>query len=175
MDNLDEGLHRHTNLGNKKSLAWKAETDNNTKSYEGYWFIKYFIGIPISFDKASQIDSLLTPWKNPGDCWAFKGSKGQAIITLQNPAKLSHVTMEHIVSDRNSAPYEHEVHGIRFNKSIWLGSYFYDKTGSNIQTNKLIHVEPEYLYKKVVLTIKSNHGNPDYTCVYRFRIHGFTE
>lgn len=32
--------------------------------------------------------------------------------------------------------------------------------------------QQNYSFQAVELSVLSNHGNPDYTCIYRFRVHG---
>jgi SUN domain-containing protein 1/2 len=35
-----------------------------------------------------------------------------------------------------------------------------------------INEEENKQFKLIELEIKSNHGHPEYTCLYRFRVHG---
>lgn len=43
-----------------------------------------------------KLTLLLQPGMAPGQCWAFKGSRGQAIIKLVSPVRISGVSLEHI-------------------------------------------------------------------------------
>ena len=52
----------------------------------------------------------------------------------------------------------------------------YNLQGPDAQTFSAIEdknsLSPRQAYEYVSLRIHSNHGNPDYTCLYRFRVHG---
>nr|XP_020821983.1 SUN domain-containing protein 2-like [Phascolarctos cinereus] len=54
---------------------------------------------------------------------------------------------------------------------VALGQFTYDNAGEAIQT---FHLEGNDTapYQLVELRILSNWGHPDYTCIYRFRVHG---
>ncbi|KAF4019904.1 hypothetical protein G4228_011947 [Cervus hanglu yarkandensis] len=56
-------------------------------------------------------------------------------------------------------------------EEIFLGQFVYNKTGTTVQTFALQHEVPEFLLC-VKLKILSNWGHPNYTCLYRFRVHG---
>ncbi|KAH9640121.1 hypothetical protein HF086_016052 [Spodoptera exigua] len=61
-----------------------------------------------------------------------------------------------------------------------FGDYQYDANGTAIQyfpvkypkTTNIGGVEYPVAYDIIELRVESNHGNPTYTCVYRFRVHG---
>lgn len=38
----------------------------------------------------------LQPWSQPGECWAFSGSRGKVEIELAHVAQITQVTLEHI-------------------------------------------------------------------------------
>ena len=75
----------------------------------------------------------------------------------------------------DSAPKKFEVLALKFErdpKPLSLGVFEYDaENGAPLQ---MFHVEnvPEEVYPMVELDILSNHGNQNYTCLYRFRVHG---
>ncbi|KAK8783805.1 hypothetical protein V5799_009830 [Amblyomma americanum] len=52
-----------------------------------------------------------------------------------------------------------------------LGSYTYDADGDTLQYFIVQTPEPA-IYDYVEMKILSNHGNLDYTCLYRLRVHG---
>ncbi|XP_069443440.1 SUN domain-containing protein 3 isoform X3 [Ovis canadensis] len=56
-------------------------------------------------------------------------------------------------------------------EEIFLGQFVYNKTGTTVQTFALQREVPEFLLC-VKLKILSNWGHPNYTCLYRFRVHG---
>lgn len=41
---------------------------------------------------------LLQPWKEPGECWSFKGTRGRVQIELSDRIHLTAITLEHIRS-----------------------------------------------------------------------------
>ncbi|VDP78129.1 unnamed protein product [Echinostoma caproni] len=94
------------------------------------------------------IPTILQPGNNPGDCWPFHGSTGQAVIRLSAPVIISAVSLEHL--PRSLAPNQR------------LDSAPKDFVIKN-QTEPVQYVE---------FTVLSNHGHPVYTCVYRLRVHG---
>ncbi|MEQ2200796.1 hypothetical protein XENOCAPTIV_003239, partial [Xenoophorus captivus] len=52
-----------------------------------------------------------------------------------------------------------------------LGTFTYDENGESSQTFKL-HNPSDALYRCVELRVLSNWGHVEYTCLYRFRVHG---
>ncbi|XP_027430076.1 SUN domain-containing protein 3 isoform X1 [Zalophus californianus] len=125
-------------------------------------------------------DIILQPDVHPGKCWAFPGSQGHALIKLARKITPTAITMEHISEkvspsgNISSAPKEFSVYGILKQcegEEIFLGQFVYNKMGSTVQTFELQHGVSESLLC-VKLKILSNWGNPKYTCLYRFRVHG---
>ena len=55
--------------------------------------------------------------------------------------------------------------------SVFQGNFTYQDNGVAVQTFHLAR-ELQVSYNLVQLQILSNHGNPVYTCIYRFRVHG---
>lgn len=55
---------------------------------------------------------------------------------------------------------------------VLLGSFAYDALGPPTQTFLLPPGAPATPAEYVTLEVASNHGHPDYTCLYRFRVHG---
>lgn len=52
-----------------------------------------------------------------------------------------------------------------------LGNFTYNESGPPLQTFSI--KKPNVgNYKFVQLSVLENHGNPLYTCIYRFRVHG---
>ncbi|XP_047108386.1 klaroid protein-like isoform X2 [Schistocerca piceifrons] len=117
----------------------------------------------------------------PGECWAFHGSSGSAAIKLITEIYVTAVTLEHIpqalspTGERTSAPKEFSIWGITSVDSdedaFCFGQFLYDLKGPPVQTFKVKNYSPK-LYSMTEMRIHSNHGNPNYTCVYRLRIHG---
>lgn len=55
---------------------------------------------------------------------------------------------------------------------VKFGDYEFLETGTSLQYFRVKNAEVVGPYQIVELRIESNHGNTDYTCLYRFRVHG---
>lgn len=55
---------------------------------------------------------------------------------------------------------------------IEFGKYTYLENGTSLQYFSVDNQEVEKSFNVVELRIESNHGNQNYTCLYRFRVHG---
>lgn len=54
-----------------------------------------------------------------------------------------------------------------------LGEFSYDMRGAHaVQTFQLSQVPPGLVVDHVRLLVRSNHGHPNFTCLYRLRMHG---
>ncbi|KAG8221900.1 hypothetical protein J437_LFUL006718 [Ladona fulva] len=124
--------------------------------------------------------TIIQPSTHPGECWAFKGSQGYVVIKLSHKIYVSMFSLEHIpkalapLGSIDSAPRNFSVWGLNGDSEAdgqLFGEYVYDQNGSTIQYFPVQkHNLPPYQY--VELRIESNHGNLEYTCIYRFRVHG---
>lgn len=56
-------------------------------------------------------------------------------------------------------------------EGVRLGKYEYDQNGEPLQSFMVKSNNTQY-FPLVELKILSNHGNWQYTCLYRFRVHG---
>nr|CAI5857224.1 unnamed protein product [Callosobruchus analis] len=125
-------------------------------------------------------DAMLHADMSPGHCWAIKGSQGGAVIKLLGRVKVDAVTVEHIsknispTGEVTSAPKEFVVLGMRNAKDrgVRLGTFTYEAGGRLVQT---FPISNDYYFEYIQLEVLSNHGNPEYTCIYRFRVHGELE
>lgn len=131
------------------------------------------------YSKTSR--TVITPTAAVGDCWAFQNFPGVVVIKLINIIEIEAFSVEHISKlvvpngEIDSAPKEFEVYGLRSendNEPIKLGEYVYDRNGESIQFFKVQN--PGQTFEIIELIINSNHGHPNYTCLYRFRVHGKT-
>ena len=122
---------------------------------------------------------VITPGTNAGDCWAFQNFPGFLVIKLYGRVNVQAFSMEHLSrllsphGDIDSAPKTFQVYGLEEehdNDPSLLGEYLYDSGGEPLQ---FFTVErKDAVYDMIQLKILSNHGNPNYTCIYRFRVHG---
>ena len=118
----------------------------------------------------------LLPDNSLGNCWAFQGGRGNFTIALGTAVIPSHISIDHIPASlrvgQSSAPKRLEVYGLGSlrDEPVLIGQYEYHLDGPAVQT-----FAAQYIVSRPVrfvrLTILSNHGNPDYTCLYRFRVH----
>lgn len=58
---------------------------------------------------------------------------------------------------------------------LQLGTYEFRENGTNLQYFRVDDADRQRLHNIVELRIESNHGNTNYTCLYRFRVHGTTD
>jgi SUN domain-containing protein 1/2 len=139
-----------------------------------------FLGIPI-VHMSKQPDIIIKHGRMPGQCFPFKGDHGSVVIRLAVPVVPTEFVLEHlsksisIVGHINSAPNNFTVYALKDKhdkEGIVLGRYYYDaENGPALQRFKpQIGNIPVVEYIEVQVT--SNWGNPNYTCLYRFRVHG---
>ena len=76
----------------------------------------------------------------------------------------------------DSAPRDFSVYALADENDtigVHLGTYTYDaETGDTLQQYEAVKQESDEPIQFIELRILSNWGNPDYTCIYRFRVHG---
>ncbi|KAF0037051.1 hypothetical protein F2P81_009925 [Scophthalmus maximus] len=115
----------------------------------------------------------------PGKCWAFNGVQGTLVISLSHPVRITHVTLDHLprynspTGRIDSAPKDFEVYGTKSDtqEGTLLGTFTYNENGESTQTFQLPNPSDE-VYRFVELHVLSNWGHVEYTCLYRFRVHG---
>ncbi|XP_053348560.1 SUN domain-containing protein 2 isoform X2 [Clarias gariepinus] len=136
-------------------------------------------GFPLWYPSESP-RTVIQPELHPGKCWPFRGSEGFLVIALSHPVQITQVTLEHLprilspTGRIDSAPKDFAVYGMiseEKEEGKLLGTFTYDQDGESIQTFVVQHPQSE-VYGLVELRILSNWGHPEYTCVYRFRVHG---
>ena len=160
-----------------------------TQTYDAATAVYSVWGIPIWWESVNGPRSILQPGSNPGQCWAVKGDGSgpdapsiSVVVRLSDHVAVQSVTLEHIPEtlspDGNikSAPKEFSVHGlndINDPDPIHLGNFTYVIGNRPVQTFKSATNESKEKYFSLVeLKVHSNYGNPAYTCIYRFRVHG---
>ncbi|AWP05225.1 putative SUN domain-containing protein 1-like [Scophthalmus maximus] len=115
----------------------------------------------------------------PGKCWAFNGVQGTLVISLSHPVRITHVTLDHLprynspTGRIDSAPKDFEVYGTKSDtqEGTLLGTFTYNENGESTQMFQLPNPSDE-VYRFVELHVLSNWGHVEYTCLYRFRVHG---
>ncbi|XP_046856180.1 SUN domain-containing protein 2-like [Xenia sp. Carnegie-2017] len=139
-------------------------------------------GLPLWLDvKSPRV--ILQPDNSPGNCWAFKGQSGYVVIKLSKIITPTAFTLEHIPKvlsptiDRTipSAPKLFQVLGWKDDsgkEKILYGNYEFNSDDDFLQTFKVQNIKDLIPVQYIEFQVLSNHGNKEYTCVYRFRVHG---
>ncbi|NXG00185.1 SPAG4 protein, partial [Sakesphorus luctuosus] len=123
---------------------------------------------------------------SPGQCWSFKGHQGQVVIRLPARVHLAAITVQHITKDVSpsgtviSAPRDIAVFVSLLGTSVdadgeeesLLGTFTYHVEKEPMQTFLLKNEPLSRAFSYVKLLVKSNWGNPRYTCIYRVQVHG---
>ncbi|KAK9399918.1 SUN domain-containing protein 2 [Crotalus adamanteus] len=151
-----------------------------SETYETKTALLSLFGIPLWYHSQSP-RVILQPDVYPGNCWAFQGSQGFAVIRLSSRIHPTAVTLEHIsksLSPRGtipSAPKDIAVFGLEEEgqqEGVLLGKFTYNQDGDPIQTFHFQDIDREAAFQLMELRVLSNWGHPEYTCIYRFRVHG---
>ncbi|KAK7507227.1 hypothetical protein BaRGS_00001162 [Batillaria attramentaria] len=136
-------------------------------------------GIPLWYTSNSP-RTVVQPEVHPGQCWAFKGTSGYIVIQLAVPIRPTAFSLEHIpkslsmTGSIDSAPRDFIVFGLESEKDtvgVNLGNYTYQTVGRPIQHFD-VQISNPGVFNFVELRVMNNHGNKEYTCLYRFRVHG---
>uniref|UniRef100_A0A8C6TLP4 SUN domain-containing protein n=1 Tax=Neogobius melanostomus TaxID=47308 RepID=A0A8C6TLP4_9GOBI len=94
----------------------------------------------------------------PGHCWPLEGGSGQLFIALAHEIHITHVSLGHIGKEQSpvgqtlSAPKRFTVYGLKDTFEI--------------------HAHTDEIFQYVKLVVESNYGNPSFTCLYNFKVHG---
>ncbi|XP_045316652.1 SUN domain-containing protein 1 isoform X20 [Leopardus geoffroyi] len=150
-----------------------------SETYETKTAVISLFGIPLwYFSQSPRV--VIQPDTYPGNCWAFRGSQGYLVVKLSMEIHPTSFTLEHIpktlspTGNITSAPKDFAVYGLENEhqeEGRLLGRFTYDQDGEPLQ---MFHTpkRPERAFQIVELRIFSNWGHPEYTCLYRFRVHG---
>ncbi|XP_012271483.2 SUN domain-containing protein 1 [Orussus abietinus] len=151
----------------------------NTETYLAGAPVLTLFGIPI-VEQKNNPRAIIQTGVLPGECWAFKGNSGSVVIKLLGLVYISGVSLEHIsasispTGDTSTAPRDFCVWGledVNDSEGFLLGHFTYDNQGPPVQYFE-VENKPRKAYEIVELTVHSNSGNPEFTCIYRIRVHG---
>ncbi|KAM4765539.1 SUN domain-containing protein 1 isoform 4-T7 [Cyanocitta cristata] len=150
-----------------------------SETYETKTALISLFGIPLwYFSQSPRV--VIQPDMYPGNCWAFKGSQGYLVVRLSMKIYPTAFTLEHIpktlspTGNITSAPRNFSVYGLDDEyqeEGKLLGEYVYDQEGEPLQMFPVME-KNEDAFQIVELRIFSNWGHAEYTCLYRFRVHG---
>ncbi|GLV32936.1 klaroid [Carabus blaptoides fortunei] len=155
-----------------------------TESYNSRTAVLSVLGVPLWYPSNTP-RVVITPGVTPGECWAFQNFPGFLVIQLTAYIHVQGFTLEHIPRSlapggrRDSAPRAFTVWALRGENDRepqLLGSYEYELAATSLQYFAVQHDGADHqVYNMVELRVDSNHGNSEYTCLYRFRVHGTME
>ncbi|XP_017895402.1 PREDICTED: SUN domain-containing protein 1 isoform X2 [Capra hircus] len=150
-----------------------------SETYETKTALISLFGVPLwYFSQSPRV--AIQPDIYPGNCWAFRGSQGYLVVRLSMTIRPTAFTLEHIpkalspTGSITSAPKDFAVYGLENEyqeEGQPLGRFTYDQEGESLQMFAAPK-KPERAFQIVELRIFSNWGHPEYTCLYRFRVHG---
>ncbi|XP_029389338.1 SUN domain-containing protein 1 isoform X4 [Mus pahari] len=150
-----------------------------SETYETKTALLSLFGVPLwYFSQSPRV--VIQPDIYPGNCWAFKGSQGYLVVRLSMKIYPTTFTMEHIpktlspTGNISSAPRDFAVYGLETEyqeEGQPLGRFTYDQEGDSLQMFHTLE-RSDQAFQIVELRVLSNWGHPEYTCLYRFRVHG---
>jgi len=134
-------------------------------------------GVPLWY-RVNGPRTIIGADKHPGQCWPMAGSSGHVLIKLSHDILLTGFSLEHIAkrssptNSISSAPKDFRVQIPGESGSVYLGPFRYDENST--RTIQHFDLDPRERLRAsyVKLNVDSNYGHPDYTCIYRFRVHG---
>ncbi|CAH1972276.1 unnamed protein product [Acanthoscelides obtectus] len=133
----------------------------------------------VTVNVMSNPEALIQTDNVPGNCFAFHGSFGRIRIKLGTIIQIAAVTLDHnkLAPDKTSAPEVFAVYGLKDpdeDPGTLLGQFTFNITGRTSQTFPIQPCKPGPCARQfgyVELIIMSNYGKPEFSCVYRFRVH----
>ncbi|XP_043109042.1 SUN domain-containing protein 1 isoform X6 [Puntigrus tetrazona] len=150
-----------------------------SESFDTKTALMSLFGLPLwYFSQSPRV--VIQPDVHPGNCWAFKGSQGYLVIGLSMKIVPTAFSLDHVpkslspTGNISSAPREFNVYGLddeQQEEGQLLGQFLYDEDGDALQTF-LVSEEVPRGFQIIEMKVLSNWGHPEYTCVYRFRVHG---
>ncbi|XP_035510143.1 SUN domain-containing protein 1 isoform X3 [Morone saxatilis] len=150
-----------------------------SETYETKTALMSLFGLPLwYFSQSPRV--VIQPDVYPGNCWAFKGSQGYLVIRLSLRILPTSFCVEHIpkalspTGNITSAPRNFTVFGLDDEyqeEGKLLGHYVYQDDGESLQTFPVME-QNDKTFQIIEVRVLSNWGHPEYTCMYRFRVHG---
>ncbi|XP_075942103.1 SUN domain-containing protein 1 isoform X2 [Anarhichas minor] len=150
-----------------------------SETYETKTALMSLFGLPLwYFSQSPRV--VIQPDVYPGNCWAFKGSQGYLVIRLSLRILPTSFCVEHIpkamspTGNITSAPRNFTVFGLDDeyqDEGKLLGQYIYEEDGESLQSFPVME-QNDRAFQIIEVRVLSNWGHPEYTCMYRFRVHG---
>jgi hypothetical protein len=138
----------------------------------GWLGVENGLGVP---EDAISADTAL------GHCWPMAGTNGSLTVRLGTPLVVEAISLDHVgrseALDTSSAPFHFQAFGLSDlspnAQEMCMVQGKYELEGPAVQTFRAASVMVRRPFRYVRLQIDNNHGNADYTCLYRLRVHGF--
>nr|XP_020475536.1 SUN domain-containing protein 1-like isoform X2 [Monopterus albus]XP_020475537.1 SUN domain-containing protein 1-like isoform X2 [Monopterus albus]XP_020475538.1 SUN domain-containing protein 1-like isoform X2 [Monopterus albus] len=150
-----------------------------SETYETKTALMSLFGLPLwYFSQSPRV--VIQPDVYPGNCWAFKGSQGYLVIRLSLRILPTSFCVEHIpkalspTGNITSAPRNFTVFGLDDEyqeEGKMLAHFTYQEAGESLQTFPVTE-QNDKAFQIIEVRVLSNWGHPEYTCLYRFRVHG---
>lgn len=157
-------------------------------TFEGSTKVVSVMGFPL-WKETPTPRVVIQPDIHAGNCWPFKGSAGRVAIKLATEIHITSVSYQHIppsislTGHISSAPKSFLVYGLASetdDPGTLLGSFVYDIDSENytpLQTFQIRYSDKTDAKEKlrfgmVSFVVNENYGNENFTCLYRFRVHG---
>ncbi|KAL1264015.1 hypothetical protein QQF64_004370 [Cirrhinus molitorella] len=150
-----------------------------SESFDTKTALLSLFGLPLwYFSQSPRV--VIQPDVHPGNCWAFKGSQGYLVLGLSMKIVPTAFSVDHVpkslspTGNISSAPREFNVYGLddeQQEEGQLLGQFVYEEDGDALQTFYVSEEVPRG-FQIIEMKVLSNWGHPEYTCVYRFRVHG---
>lgn len=150
---------------------------NPTYQKEPLWYrhFRHMMGSPLN--DVNPPEKALSPDVYAGSCWKMQGDQGTLAISLSEAILMTSVVVEHasadiLLRDIRHAPKEIEVCGLvgPNREEALLGKGVFGPVESNGMQK--IYMEKPMSVRTVFIKVKSNWGSPEYTEIYRIRVHG---
>lgn len=152
-----------------------------SESYQIYSGNYQIFGVTV-WRSSNSPREVIQPRVVPGECWCFRGATGRVAIHLSTRIVPTAFAYEHIPlalsreGNIDSAPQTFAIYGLKSAtdlEPVLLGRYTYSLGGEPLQRFEVSQREvAEQGWDIVEMVVEGNHGHPDYTCLYRLRVHG---
>lgn len=153
-----------------------------TKLYQHDTGVFTVFGFPIWYRDNSPRRVIAGHSVKPGECWSFAGETGELYVQLSRAVHVTAITYEHLPrvlspdltlasAPREMAAFAFETDAFNKVEPVPLGNFTFDQYGPALQTFFVTERTPRPV-RFVQLRVLSNHGRKEFTCLYRFRVHG---
>jgi len=155
-----------------------ASAGGRVVDYSGKWSLGRLAALVSPFPgHDSPVEAVIQRDTSLGACWPMAGSSGFVTVKLAQRVLVDSISLEHVSSsiahNQESAPRDVRFWGYPTSgaKATFMGQFTYDINGREVQTFP-VQAETDVAVSIVKMEVLSNHGHPDYTCIYRMRVHG---